>query len=89
MALCLTDSSRFNGDPMAFLHEHRRRVPTQDHLCRIGVGVFKVVAACAEQARLVLTTLTVTCTTRRTSLARVLSGNLNQFTAPFFQLVAE
>jgi len=39
---------------MAFLHEHRRRVPTQDHLCRIGVGVFKVAAACADK---VLSTL--------------------------------
>ncbi|PZX09886.1 hypothetical protein LX82_02700 [Celeribacter halophilus] len=39
---------------MAFLHEHRRRVPTQDHLCRIGVSGFKVAAACADKARLVL-----------------------------------
>ncbi len=74
---------------MAFLHEHRRRVPTQDHLCRIGVGVFKVAAACADKVRLVLATPTVNCTTRRTRLARVSGGNLPQFTAPLFQLVAE
>lgn len=74
---------------MAFLHEHRRRVPTQDHLCRIGVGVFKVAAACADKARLVLATSAVNCTTRRASLARVAGGNFHKLSAPFFQLVAE
>lgn len=69
---------------MAFFHEHRRRVPMQDHLCCIGVDVFKVAAACADKARLVLATSTVNCTTRRTSLARVLGGNLDQSPAQLF-----
>jgi hypothetical protein len=44
---------------MAFIHEHRRRVPTQDHLCRIDVSVFKVAAACADKVRLALAIPTV------------------------------
>lgn len=74
---------------MPFLHDHRRRVPTQDHLCRIRVGVFKVAAVCADKARLVFATSTVNCATRRASLARVVSGHFAHMPAPFFQLVAE
>ena len=72
---------------MPILHDHRRRVPTQDHLCRIDVGVFKVAAAGTDKTRLVLATSTINCNTLRASLARVAGGNLHKFTTPFFQFV--
>ena len=38
-------SYRFNGEPMPFLHDHRRRVPTQDVDCSIVVGIGAETAA--------------------------------------------
>lgn len=49
-----TDSYRFTGEPMLFLHDHRRTVRTREyHTGRVGIGIFPVAAVGADKARLI------------------------------------
>jgi hypothetical protein len=74
---------------MAFLHEHRRRVPTQDYLGCIDVRVIPMAAGGADEARLVLATPAVHRATREACARGVVGGHFHKCSALFFQLVGE
>ena len=74
---------------MPFLHEHRRRVPTQDYTCRISVSVVRVAAYTADKRRLVLAALAVNGPAFRAGLRRIGSGDFAQTSPALFKFVIE
>lgn len=74
---------------MTFLHEHRRRVPTQDYLGRIDVRVVSMAAGGADEDRLILATPSVHRATRKACTRGIVGGHFRERPAPFFQLVGE
>ncbi len=74
---------------MPFLHEHERRVPTQDDLCRIDVRVVSMSAGGADEARLVLATPAVHRAAREACARGVVGGHFDQRSAAFFQLAVQ
>ena len=63
---------------MPFLHEHRRRVPTQDYLCRIDVRVVSMSTGGADEARLVLATSAVHRAAREACARGVVGGHFGK-----------
>ncbi len=82
-------NSRFNKEPMPFLHEHRRRVPTQDIDRSIDIGVGCVAATLTGKSRLALARLAVYGSTFRAGLRRVVRRRLAKVSTPLFQFVIE
>ncbi len=82
-------SYRFNGEPVPFLHDHRRRVPTQDVDRSIVVGMGVETARATVERRLAFAALPVYGSASRTGLRGVARINLAKVSAPFFQFVGQ
>lgn len=74
---------------MPFLHDHRRRVPTQDVDRSIVVGMGAEAAGPTVERRLAFAALPVHGSAGRTGLRRVARIDLAQMSAPFFELVGQ
>src|SRR5919205_4090756 len=81
--------SHFIGLPMQTLHAHRRRVPTQDILRSVHVGVVAVPASDTFEGRLALATPRVNGTTSRTGLRRKGGVDFDNPAAALLHLVSE
>ncbi len=71
---------------MPFLHDHRRRVPTQDVDCSIMVGMGAEAARATVERRLAFT---VHGSAGRAGLRGVAGIDLTQVSAPFFKFVGQ
>ncbi len=74
---------------MPFLHDHRRRVPTQDVDRSIVVGMGAEAASATVERRLAFTTLPVHGSAGRTGLRGVARIDLAKVSAPLFELVGQ
>ncbi|APO71156.1 hypothetical protein IE4872_PD00626 (plasmid) [Rhizobium gallicum] len=83
------DRYRFNGEPLRFLHDHRRRVPTQDVDCSIVVGMGAQAALATAERRLAFAAFPVHGCAGRTGLRGVAGIDLAQVSAPFFAFLGD
>ena len=74
---------------MPFLHDHKRRVPSQNVYRCIVIGIHVVPAMATDKSRLVLTTFSVYGPAVRTGLRCVVSRYLAKVSAQVFQFVAK
>jgi hypothetical protein len=74
---------------MPFLHEHRRRVPTQDVDRSIMVSIGAETAFATVERRLAFAALSVHGSAGRAGLRRVARIDLAKVSAPFFKLVGQ
>ena len=74
---------------MPFLHDHRRRVPTQDIDRSVVVGMGAKAAGATVERRLAFAALSVHGSAGRTGLRGVARINLAQVSAPFFKFVGQ
>lgn len=74
---------------MPFLHDHKRRVPTQDVDCSIVVGMDAEAAGATVERRLAFTAFPVYGSAGRTGLRGMARIDLAKVSAPFFKFVGQ